>query len=291
MVVIMFRELLIVVFLSCTTLRFGQCQHNLDDLVQVEDGLYSKDPKESDTVLRCGLSENITEEVTFTWTKDGELIAMDNPHIVITTHRHPDYSILNITIVGQSELGNYKCNVTLSNGQTISKTVTFYALPQVKMPKSVNLVEGNDLELTCYPWGWPIPKVSWQRTTDEQLNLSDPRVSFKNDSETGAANTTLVIREMRLDERANYYCIATTFVNGSHYEANVTTLVRVKDNLAPLWPFLGILAEIIVLAVIITVYECRRKKEREADERKNNAENETLSSSQDNRNADVRRRK
>ena len=44
------------------------------------------------------------------------------------------------------------------------------------------------------------------------------------------------------------------------------------DKLAALWPFLGICGEVIIVCIIIFVYERRRTKRLEAEERQEEAD-------------------
>lgn len=51
--------------------------------------------------------------------------------------------------------------------------------------------------------------------------------------------------------------------NGTNTEGTDQAIItlRVRNHLAALWPFLGIVAEVLVLVIIIFIYEKRRKSD------------------------------
>ncbi|KAK8388745.1 hypothetical protein O3P69_020626 [Scylla paramamosain] len=195
--------------------------------------------------LTC--SPNITHATTL-WEKDGKEI-IESERIKLFSN-----TTLYIVSAEEGDIGEYTCRHT-----NLLETKTFVVVEfslQKHLPKSTTVLENDKLSLTCQVDGNPHPIVQWLKDGEPvQESVNSSRLTLS-ENEAGISNGSLLINPVMKSDSGNYLCLITQ----STIQFNTTTDVRVKDIYAALWPFLGIVAEVIVLCIIIYIHERRRIK-------------------------------
>lgn len=155
--------------------------------------------------------------------------------------------------------------------------------------RSANIVEGEPFSLDCvvlegHDRG--VGEIKWFIYTEKDasldpppaqpIDMADERIKIESKNNLTVLSSTLTISAVKPQDRNYYMCKVENDVTSY----NNTILLRVKginwhfrashfspsffpnqpDKLAALWPFLGIVAEVLILCIIIFVYEKKRVK-------------------------------
>lgn len=171
-----------------------------------------------------------------------------------------------------ADSGNYTCKITTANGLSVNGNHQVFVRPVVLADTGhlesrnndpftfdghgVTVVRGSSAEITCPVIAFPTARFTWTKDGKE-FTAKDARVNVSRDG-------LIKIGDVNDEDRGTYECTATNeYVVNGHTEAHQVMLarvLRVKSELAWLWPLIVIIVVVVLLVLIIVLCECRKKR-------------------------------
>uniref|UniRef100_A0A8B9H9D3 Neuroplastin n=1 Tax=Astyanax mexicanus TaxID=7994 RepID=A0A8B9H9D3_ASTMX len=251
-------KMLAAVVLGNVMLQYVSSQNEPKINASDQEILPAKKPQEENPpiTLQCNLTNSHNTHRESFWMKNGEEIS--------NTRKELKNTELTLRKPRADDAGEYMCVYTFDMAPNANASIEVKAAPEITGHKrSENKKEGENALLYCKSVGYPHPIWTWRKKNGQasyiDVDNSTGRIFITNKDNYSELNI------LNLDistDPGEYVCNATNIIGFKES----TSILRVRSHLAPLWPFLGVLAEIIILVVIIVVYEKRKRPDEVPDD-------------------------
>ncbi|KAL5105628.1 Basigin [Taenia crassiceps] len=198
------------------------------------------------------------------WTLNGNPIDVDQDETKSAVYwKRDSFGIaLIIRYPKQQFIGNWQLEVFDTNDGSSKQSCQLQSPPMVqRFVESFRSTEGYDLTVVCKSGSLPYPsRVQWYRAegTGDSVSL----IPIHNTEITHIPGDTLRFNEVKMSDSGIYIC--NTSVTPEGFFDSSAAEVKIKSRFAALWPFIGILAELIILLITIILYERHKAAKKKA---------------------------
>ncbi|NXT22033.1 EMB protein, partial [Syrrhaptes paradoxus] len=200
-------------------------------------------------VLSCRLDNKYSnlKSLQVTWKKGNETIGHN------TTEN--SWSI-QLRISDNSQLGSYSCTL---KGEEEFSAVFHLQVPKIEgREKPIVTYGGDTAVMICKSLGYTPIAWTWYMTNgSKQIAINDTLLPDKYVITRISANVTRLKILKLTKEDDGVYCCEAAFELG---KSQGKTTLKVLSLMAPLRPFLAVVAEVVILVTIIFIYERYSKK-------------------------------